>query len=309
MPRPTILIDCDPGHDDAMAIVAAARHADLLGITTVHGNAPLARTTANALVMTQLLGIDTPVHSGADRPLTAPARHAPGVHGDSGLDGAALPPLARRAASTDAVRFIVDTVRAHQGIWLVAIGPLTNIALALRAAPALAGAVAGISLMGGSATFGNRTPVAEFNVWCDPEAADIVFGCGAPIIMSGLHLTHQAQATPARIAAIAAIGTEVSAIVADLLTFYSDRYRGTHRGLAGAPVHDVCAVLALTHPHLFARRAARVDVELTGTHTRGMTVVDQRPMRDLPASNVALLDTVDADGLFAALTEAVARSG
>ena len=292
-----------------MAIVMAARHTDLLGITTVNGNAPLARTTANALVMTQLLGIDVPVHSGAARPLVAAAAHAPDIHGDSGLDGAALPPVTRTVASANAVEFIIESVRATEGLWLVPVGPCTNIALALRSAPDLATRIAGLSLMGGSATHGNTTAAAEFNIWCDPEAADVVFTCGAPIVMSGLHLTHQAQATPERIAAVRALGTDLSTIVADLLTFFAAMYMRRNAGFVGAPVHDACAVLALTHPELFTRRRAHVAVELSGTHTRGMTVVDNRPLRDAPAPNADVLETVDADELFRLLTEAIASFG
>ena len=292
-----------------MAIVIAARHTDLLGITTVNGNAPLARTTANALVMTQLLGIDTPVHSGAARPLLAPVLNAEYIHGESGLDGAELPPVTRAVASADAVGFIIDSVRANEGTWLVPVGPCTNVALALRAAPDLVDRIGGISVMGGSSRHGNRTPAAEFNIWCDPEAAAVVFSCGAPLIMSGLNLTYQAQATPARIDAIRALGTRLSGIVADLLVFFSSTYMHVNDGFVGAPVHDPCAVLALTHPELFTRRRAHVDVEVAGIHTRGMTVVDSRPLRDALPPNVDLLETVDADALFRILTDTIATFG
>ncbi|MGD9999970.1 MAG: nucleoside hydrolase, partial [Ilumatobacteraceae bacterium] len=202
--RPSIVLDCDPGHDDAIAIIVAARHTDLLGITTVAGNAPLERTTRNALIVRELLGIDVPVHSGAARPLVAEPKHAEYVHGASGMDGAELPEPTRPVDGTDAVEFIVETCRANEGTWLVPVGPLTNIALALRVAPDLARRIAGISLMGGG-TVGNRTPVAEFNIWADPEAAAAVFGYGGPLVMSGLDLTFQFQATPARIAAVRAL--------------------------------------------------------------------------------------------------------
>jgi inosine-uridine nucleoside N-ribohydrolase len=309
VPRPTIILDCDPGHDDAMAIVIAARHTDVLGITTVNGNAPLARTTANALVMTQLLGLDTPVHSGAARPLLAPVLNAEYIHGESGLDGADLPPVTRTVASTNAVEFIVESVRAHEGTWLVPVGPFTNIALALRAAPDLVDRIGGISVMGGSSTHGNRTAAAEFNIWCDPEAAAIVFGCGAPLIMSGLNLTYQAQATPPRIDAIRALGTSLSDIVADLLVFFTSTYQAVNHGFAGAPVHDPCAVLALTHPEIFTKRRAHVVVEVHGTHTRGMTLVDNRPIRVGEPHNADVLETVDADAFFRILTDAIASFG
>lgn len=306
MTRPSIILDCDPGHDDAMAIIVAARHCDLLGITTVSGNAPLARTTANALVMTQLLGIDTPVHSGATGPLVGAARHAENIHGASGMDGAHLPEVTRQVSSTDAVGFIIDTVRANEGCWLVPVGPMTNVALALRSAPDLARRLGGISLMGGSSGHGNTTAAAEFNIYCDPEAADVVFTAGVPLIMSGLHLTAQVQADPSRIEAVRAVGTPLSTIVADLLTFFSATYMHRDEGFVGAPVHDACAVMALTHPELFTGRLAHVVVELHGRHTRGMTLVDNRPARIKEAPNATVQETVDPDGFFTVLTDAIA---
>ena len=307
MPRPKIILDCDPGHDDAIAIVLAGRHTELLGITTVNGNAPLARTTANALVMTQLLDLQTPVHSGAAHPLLAPVLSAEYIHGESGMDGAELPKVTRTVTSTNAVEFIIDTVRANEGMWLVPTGPLTNIALALRAAPDLARRVAGISLMGGGTTYGNRTAAAEFNILCDPEAAAIVFESGCPITMCGLNLTHQLLANPERVAAVRAVGTRLASILADLLTFFSRTYMGLYQDqFVGAPIHDACAVLAITHPALFTTQAAHVVVEVTGTHTRGMTLMDRRPLKNLPPPNVSVVETVDADAVFALLTSTVA---
>ncbi|MEI8393046.1 MAG: nucleoside hydrolase, partial [Actinomycetes bacterium] len=166
---PSIILDCDPGHDDALAIVVAARHTNLLGITTVSGNAPIESTTYNALVMKDLLGLDVPVHKGAMCPLVAEPQYATYVHGESGLDGADLPAPTSTIDSENAVEYIIDTCRATEGIWLVPTGPLTNIAMALRLAPDVGHRIAGISLMGGG-TFGNRTTSAEFNIWVDPEA-------------------------------------------------------------------------------------------------------------------------------------------
>jgi inosine-uridine nucleoside N-ribohydrolase len=305
MPIP-VIVDCDPGHDDAIALVLAVRHTELLGVTTVAGNAPIGRTTHNTLVVLDLLGSDAPVHRGAARPLLAEPKHADYVHGASGLDGADLPAPRRAADSDDAVAFIVDTVREHEGVWLVPTGPLTNIALALRRAPDLADRVAGISLMGGSASFGNRTAVAEFNVWADPEAAAIVFGYGGPLVMAGLHLTHDLQVTPERLARLASLPNRLGPLFAELLTFFSATYVRRHHGFEGAPVHDACAVLALTHPTLFTRRAMHVEVETAGEHTRGMTVVDQRSLVELPPANTDVLMTVDADAAFEVIIDAVA---
>jgi inosine-uridine nucleoside N-ribohydrolase len=305
MAPPRTLVDCDPGHDDAIALVLAARFTELVGITTVAGNVPLARTTANALAITELIGVDAPVHAGAARPLLAPLRTSEGVHGTSGLDGAELPVPTRTAASDDGIGFLIERIRAEEGLWLVAIGPLTNVALALRHAPDLAHRLAGISLMGGSATYGNRSATAEFNVWADPDSAAIVFESGARIVMSGLHLTMQLLATPARRDGLRAAGTRTGATLADLLTFYARAYE-RYRDFAGPAVHDACAVLAVTHPELFRGEDANVVVETVGHHTRGMTVVDRRPLVEPPAPTALVLDTVDAEAAFAVITEAAA---
>ncbi len=308
--RPTqplpVIVDCDPGHDDAIALLIAARHTNLLGITTVAGNAPLARTTRNAIIVRDMLGIDVPVHSGAERPLVVPPVHADYVHGESGMDGADLPEPSGPPDSTDAVGFIIDTCRATEGVWLVPTGPLTNIALALRAAPDLADRIAGISLMGGG-SFGNRTPAAEFNLWCDPEAAAMVFDYGRRLIMTGLDVTHRFQATPARIDAIRALPGRFAAAVADLLVFFSDTYVSRHDNMQGAAVHDPLAVLALTHPDLFTWRDAHVLVEVSGRLTRGMTVIDNRGLIERRTPNCSMLTDVDADAGFALIDEAIAH--
>ena len=299
-----IILDCDPGHDDAVAIVVAARHAELLGITTVAGNAPLERTTHNAMVVRELLGVDVPVHSGAARPLVAELHTAPAVHGASGLDGADLPEPTRPLDGTDAVGFIVDTCRRVDGIWLVGVGPLTNIALALRAAPELAGRIAGISVMGGG-TFGNRSPVAEFNIWADPEAAAAVFGYGGPLVMAGLDLTHQLLATPDRIVAVGERPGRLASTLAELFTFFSETYIGRHDAIAGAPVHDPCAVLALTHPRLFRSQRRHVAVETAGALTRGMTVIDHRTLKERPPANCDVLTSIDADAAWTVILDAL----
>jgi inosine-uridine nucleoside N-ribohydrolase len=309
---PRVLLDCDPGHDDAMAIIAAARYAELVGITTVAGNAPLDRTTHNALVVRDLLGIDVPVHAGSPQPLLGPvghgAAHSVAVHGESGLDGADLPAPTTALDSTDAVGFIIDTCRSVDDVWLVPVGPLTNIALALRTAPDIADRIAGISLMGGG-TFGNRTPTGEFNIWADPEAAAIVFGYGGPLVIAGLDVTHQFQATPERIAEIHELPGVLAAVLADLLTFFSDNYRSRHDpgAMRGAAVHDPLAVFALTHPELFGRSARHVAIETQGEHTRGMTVIDQRAITARAAPNCDVLTTVDHDAAFDLLIDAIAH--
>ena len=302
--RPSIILDCDPGHDDAIAIVVAARHANVLGITTVAGNAPLSATTRNAIIMRDLLGIGAPVHSGAERPLIRPARHADYVHGKSGMDGADLPEPSGPPASTDAVGWLIETCRAHEGPWLVPTGPMTNVALALRAAPDLKDRIAGISLMGGG-TFGNSTATAEFNLWCDPEAADIVFSYGGPLIMSGLDLTHQFQALPERVEQVRALPGRLAHVLSGLLDFFSGTYRSRHHGIGGAPVHDPLAVMALTHPHLFQRRNAHVDIETQGRLTAGMTIIDQRDLKEVPPGNCEWQTHVDAVAAWDVVVEAI----
>lgn len=304
--RPRVVLDCDPGHDDVLALIVAARHAELVAITTVAGNAPLALTTRNAIVVRDLLGLDVAVHSGAERPLIAPPRSAGFVHGESGLDGTSLPEPSGPPASDDAVGAIVDACRQEEGLWLVPTGPLTNIALALRAAPDLGRRIAGISLMGGG-TFGNRTAVAEFNIWADPEAAAIVFGYGGPLKMTGLDLTYRFQATPARIASVRSTPGRLASAVADLLTFYSRAYLGQHDDVQGAAMHDPCAVLALTHPELFTSEPRRVEVETGGEHTRGMTVIDHRPRSDRGEPNCELMTTIDDAAAFEVLLGAIAH--
>ncbi len=307
-PRPVVVLDCDPGHDDAIAIVAAAHFTDLAGITTVAGNAPLPRTTHNALVMRDLLGIDVPVHSGADRPLVREPKFAPDVHGASGLDGADLPAPTTPLDGTDAARFIIDTVRSNDGIWLVPTGPLTNIALALRLAPEIADRIRGISLMGGG-SFGNRTVMGEFNIWADPEAAHVVFDAGVPLTMAGLDVTHQFLATPARVDRVRALPGQLAEVLADLLVFFSATYGEIHDdgALSGGAVHDPLAVLAVTHPSIFESVDRRVDIETHGILTRGMTVIDERTVRARAAPNCAVLTTVDADAAFDLIHGAIAH--
>jgi inosine-uridine nucleoside N-ribohydrolase len=305
--RPKVVLDCDPGHDDALAIAVAGRHTELLGITTVAGNVSLPLTTRNALAVVAVLGLDVGVHAGSPRPLVAEGRTAEFIHGASGLDGPELPATLPEPASRDAVGFIVDTVRARPGeVWLVATGPLTNVALALRTAPDLAEGVAGIALMGGGVPWGNVTPAAEFNVLVDPEAADVVFRSGARIVMAGLNVTHQWMIGPPVVERLRRHGGRVSGFCADLLTFYGAAYARAFSGVAAGPLHDPVAVLALTHPDLFESTPHHVVIELTGTHTRGMTVADLRGVRRAAPANVELLTRIDAAAATEVLFETLA---
>ena len=303
---PSIILDCDPGHDDALAIIVAARHTNILGITTVSGNAPIESTTHNALVMKDLLGLKVPVHQGAVRPIVAEPQYATYVHGESGLDGADLPAPTSTVDGDDAVGFIIDTVRANEGAWLVPTGPLTNIAMALRLAPDIAKRIAGISLMGGG-TFGNRTTAAEFNIWVDPEAADVVYRYGGPLIMAGLHVTHQFRATQPRIDKVKAMPGQLAHVMGDLMQFFTNMYMSRHHGMDGGAVHDPLAVMVLTHPQLFTRKNAHVVIELNGTHTRGMTLIDERDLCEVKAGNCDVLMTVDAAAAFDVMAESISH--
>jgi inosine-uridine nucleoside N-ribohydrolase len=304
--RPRILLDCDPGHDDAVAIALALAHTDLVGVTTVGGNVDVAQTTANALAVLDLFGADVPVHQGLDEPIGG-RRMTRGqmIHGETGLDGADVPRSTRAIAGDDAVGYLVDTIRAEEGLWLVPTGPLTNVATMLTVAPDVIARLAGISFMGGSARAGNRTAVAEFNVWADPEAAAAVVDCGARLIMSGLHLTRQVPVTAALLDRLRSAG-DVPRLFAGLLGFYRDRCAERYVG-DGAALHDALAVLAITHPQLFTGEDRHVVVETAGSHTRGMTVVDERELREPEPANCHVLMTVDAPAALDLVVTALAR--
>ncbi len=304
--RPAILLDCDPGHDDAVAIALAQHYAELVGITTVGGNSGLANTTDNALRVCALLGIDVPVHAGADAPLVGPTPpRAERIHGRSGLDGSDLPEARGTADSDDAVGYLLDTTRAREGLWLVPTGPMTNVALALRRDPTLVRRVAGVSFMGGAAGAGNITSHAEFNIWCDPEAAHEVLSAGfRQVTMAGLDVTGEVRATWPILERVRALGA-VGVVFADLLAFYLRNCEGLD-GTDGAAVHDALAVLWLTHPGLFVGRDLPVRVETTGTHTRGMTVVDQRPRRSPPPPTCHVLFHADSAAVWDLIVDALA---
>ena len=298
-----VVIDCDPGHDDAIALMVAHRYANVLGITTVSGNAPLADTSRNALALAELAGWRTPVHAGAAAPLSGKPLHATHVHGETGLGGAGLPEPAAPLTSQDATGFLLEISKQVDDLWIVAIGPLTNLAVAIRQDPAFVRRIAGISIMGGSATCGNVTRVAEFNIWADPEAAAVVFGAGAPLKMCGLNLTTRIQSHDGLIPRLAGQGP-LPDLVARLFAFIHDRMEDLV-GERRAALHDPCAVLALTHPRLLRFEPRAVDVELAGEHTRGMTVVDERTLRRRDPPNVEVGYGIDADAALEAVLEAV----
>jgi len=262
-----VILDCDPGHDDALAILLAARRLDLRAITTVAGNQTLAKTTVNARRMCTVAGVtDVPIAAGADRPLAQEPLYAGEIHGDSGLDGPDFPPPTVAVDPRGAAKLASDVLTEPTTI--IATGPLTNVA-------ALVGNtnIERIVLMGGSTGRGNMAPLAEFNILADPEAADVVFRSGVPITMCGLDVTHQALATPDVLGRIEAIDTPLARVCHQLLTYFSDAYR-TYFGFESPPVHDPVAVAAVIDPTIVAVRPLNVEIELTGTYTRGATVVD-----------------------------------
>lgn len=303
-----IILDCDPGHDDALALMLAlaSPELDVRGVTTVFGNVDLEQTTRNALVVREVLGATVPVFPGADRPLVRGRISAEAVHGLSGLDGPELPTPSRAAEDRHAVQFIIETVLGAPGeVTLVPTGALTNVALALRLEPRLAPALKQIVLMGGSLDTGNWTPSAEFNILCDPHAARIVFESGVPLVMFGLNATHQTPATPERVARFRALGTRVGSFAAELLDFFRAHHQERY-GWNGAPIHDACAVAYLLRPDLFGTKAMRVDVEANEGLAFGRTVCDLWGVTGrAPNAEVAL--AVDADGFYDLLVERVGR--
>jgi purine nucleosidase len=301
---------CDPGQDDALAILlalASDQELELLAITAVAGNVPLPLTERNARKIVELAGRhDIPVHAGCDRPLQRDMVTAEYVHGRTGLDGAELPEPKTPRADAHAVDAIIRALRARPGtVTLCPLGPLTNIATAIRRAPDIASHIREIVLMGGAIGEGNITPAAEFNIYADPHAAEIVFESGVSITMLGLDVTHQVLVTPERLRAIEQIDTRVGRAVSGLLRFYNI-YDQTGRNRPGAPLHDPCVIAYLVRPELFAGRACHVAVETMGQHTLGRTVVDRSGRGSVPA-NATVIDQVDAEGFFALLTERLRR--
>ena len=304
MPTP-ILIDCDPGHDDALALLLAlaSPEVELLGVTTVHGNTALARTTPNALKVLELAGrADVPVAAGADRPLHRESFVAEYVHGKSGLDGPALPAPRGEPVAQHAVDFLAE--RLGRGVVLVPTGPLTNVALLLERHPGVR--PERIVLMGGSIGLGNVTPAAEFNVWADPEAAQRVFASGLDVTMVGLDVTHRALLTPERSERLRAAGT-VGRVVAELVDFYGVYHREQY-GWPGPPVHDAMAVAHVVDPGLLETVRCNVEVETESELCRGRTVCDIHARTGKPATAHVAVD-VDAGGFLDLLEERIAGLG
>lgn len=305
-----IILDCDPGHDDAMAMILAAYNPqiELLGITTVSGNGIIDKVTENALRICALAKIHVPVAQGAGAALLGAVEAASDIHGESGLDGAPLPAAIFELQKGHGVELIAKLVREHsEKVTLVATGPLTNIALFLKMYPELQSKIEAIVFMGGSAGRGNRTPYAEFNIWMDPEACDVVLKSGLPLTMIGLDVTHQALITKEIFAKLDALDTEVSRTLAGLMRFFAHTYNEIFE-MPDPPLHDPIAVAVLIDSTITKNRFVNVEVELNGLHTRGATVVDiYNRVHGVPNVHVAL--ELDFDKFWGVMLAAVEAAG
>jgi purine nucleosidase/pyrimidine-specific ribonucleoside hydrolase len=309
--KPTpIVLDCDPGHDDALAMILAAYNPaiNLLAITTVSGNGIIAKVTANALSICALAKIKVPVAEGAGNAILGYIEAATDIHGATALDGAPLPPPAFELEKMSGVDLIAKVVREHpEKVTLVATGPLTNIALFLKLYPNLRSNVAEIVFMGGSASRGNRTPYAEFNIWMDPEAADVVMKSGIPLTMCGLDVTHQALVTKPIFAKLEAMGTDLSKTVIGLLKFFASTYNDVFE-MPDPPLHDPVAVALLIDRTVVKTRRSNVEIELNGKFTRGATVVDIYN-RSGSTANVDVALELDFDKFWSMMLDAVEKAG
>jgi inosine-uridine nucleoside N-ribohydrolase len=304
-----VILDCDPGHDDAFAIWLAAGHPnlDLLGITTVGGNGQLAQTTHNARVVCTVAGIHgVPIAAGADNPLTRTLKTAADIHGASALDGPVLPEPEVDLDPRGAVGLLRDLLTGSaEPVVVIATGPLTNIALLLRVHPEVAPKIKEIAWMGGSTGRGNVTPYAEFNCWVDPEAAAVVLDSGIRFTMVGLNVTHQALVTPEVVDRLSAIGNTTSAFAVELLTFFRAAYQAAEN-MASPPLHDPVAVALVATPDLVPTVHTRLDIELHGPETFGATSVDLHNKLGRPA-NAYVAVGLDADGFWKSVEDAIGR--
>ena len=313
MPHPRkIIIDTDPGQDDAVAILlalASPEDLDVLGITVVAGNVPLPLTQKNALIICELAGLpDVKVYAGCAAPLARALVTAEHVHGKTGLDGPVLADPVMSLQPEHAVDFIIDTLRSHATgtVTLCPLGPLTNIATAFLKAPDIVARIEQIVLMGGAYfEVGNITPAAEFNIYVDPEAADIVFKSGVPLVVMPLDVTHKALTNRARVDAFRKLGTEPGRMVAEWTDFF-ERFDMQKYGSEGAPLHDPCVIAYLLEPGLFSGRHINVEIETGSALTLGMTVADWWGVTKRPP-NAMFMGNVDADGFYRLLTERIGR--
>ncbi len=312
MSKRKIIIDTDPGQDDAVALLlalASPDELDVLGITCVAGNVPLSLTQKNARIVCEVAGkTDVPIFAGCDAPMRRPLVTAEHVHGKTGLDGPELFEPTMPLAGDNAVDFIVETLRREPAgsVTLCTLGPLTNIATAFDRAPDIIPKLRELVMMGGAYfEVGNITPAAEFNIFVDPEAAEIVFHSGVPLVVMPLDVTHKVLATKDRVAALRALGSKVGVFTAEMLDFF-ERFDVAKYGSDGGPLHDPCVIAYLLKPELFQGRHINVEIETESKLTLGMTVADWWRVTDR-TPNAMFMGDVDADGFFALLTERIAR--
>ena len=307
-----VIYDTDPGQDDAVALLVALAspdEIDMLGIVSVAGNVPLSLTTTNALKIVELAGrSDVPVHAGCDAPLERTLVTAEHVHGHTGLNGPALPQPTTPVQDQHGVDFILETLEAHEAgtVTLCVLGPMTNIGAAIRKNAEIMKKAAGIVMMGGAYfEVGNITPTAEFNIYVDPAAADIVFRSGIPITMMPLDVTHLALTTAERLSRLRAIGNRAGTAVAEMLHF-SERFDLDKYESKGAPLHDPCVTAWLLNPDLFEGRFINVEIETQSALTMGMTVADYWRVTDRQP-NATFIRSLDSDGFYDLLIERLAR--
>ena len=304
-----IILDGDPGHDDAIAwmLAKASNKLEILACTSVSGNQSIEKTSYNARRVMTLLGIDAPFAMGREEPLHGEPIHAGNIHGETGLDGPALPEPAIQTEPVSAVELMAKTISASsEPVTIVATGPLTNVGALLILHPELKPKIARISIMGGGQAHGNWTPAAEFNILVDPEAADVVFKSGLPLTMAGLDVTLKALVFPEDFERIRALGNRVAVVVAEWLDFFYNFHRSI--GYAGAPVHDAVAVAALIKPEILTAKDYYVQIETSGDFCRGATVADHYGFSHQPPNTHALVD-IDREGFIDLLAEAAAWYG
>lgn len=314
MKKLPIIIDCDPGHDDAIALLwaLASPALEVKAVTTVAGNQSIEKVTDNAIkVLTKARVYDIPVGQGYSRPLIGELNDGELIHGETGLDGPQLPEKAFEKSELNSVELMIKTIEeAEEKITIVALGPLSNVARLLIIRPDLKERIQQISLMGGG-TYGNWTPAAEYNIWVDPEAAKIVFDSGLPIVMAGLDVTQKAYVTDEENERLKTQGNEVSVFVSELIEFYR-QYHYEVEGFPGCTLHDPCAVAALVHPEIFVAEQCHVDIELSGKLTRGMTVIDrigylEKIFKEKEERQVKVLFDVDREKFVEYFLEAMGR--
>ena len=296
MEKTKIILDCDPGHDDAVAIMLAGKHPaiDLLGITVVAGNQTLEKTARNALHVTQWLGIDVPIYAGCGQPMIREKIVAGDIHGESGLDGPVFPPLEKKVEETHAVDFMIRTLMASDGdITVVTTGPMTNLAMAMRMEPRIVEKIRRIVLMGGSYQNGNVTPAAEFNIFADADAAYVCFNSGRPITMVGLDVTRKALCYPEIVERMAKVDNRASRLFCDLMAHFC-RTQKEIFGWAGGPLHDPITVAYLIDPTVLTVKPMNAQIDIRSTSSYGRTNCDYFGYLQLPATADVAID-IDVD--------------